>query len=60
MNKAINCLIDIGMNMGIIALGLMTLRPLSIGFNRYWSNHQILSYNLACYLLDDEEEEPNL
>lgn len=43
------------MNMGIIALGLMTLRPLSIAFGKYWINHQIQSYCLARYLLEDEE-----
>ena len=35
--------------MGIIALGIATLRPLSICFSKYWTNHQILSYNLAAH-----------
>lgn len=43
--------------MGIIAFGIANLRPLSICFSKYWTNHQILSYNLACYLLEDDEPE---
>lgn len=33
----------------------MTLRPLSITFGKYWTNHQIQSYCLARYLLEDDE-----
>jgi len=41
--------------MVVLAFSLLTLRPLSVGLGRYWTNHQILSVSLARYLWEDEE-----
>lgn len=43
------------MVMVILAFSLVTLRPLSVGLGKYWTNHQILSVYLARYLWEDEE-----
>ena len=41
--------------MVVLAFSLVTLRPLSVGLGRYWTNHQYLSVRMARYLWEEEE-----